>query len=196
LDPYAFENGHLINQYELTRNGRLARLTSANLAFGLSFSSKTDKSKKKQTQAQTSDDAAIKQQQELEEQNRRQQVGEIPEYANFDVPWNIRFDYSFRYARPNPAQSPVITQTVDFNGDVNLTKQWKIGFSSGIDIQKLDLTFTQLNIFRDLHCMQMSLNLIPFGFRQSYSFTIRATSQLLKDLKLSKNQSFYDVSHF
>ena len=196
LDPYAFENGHLINQYELSKNGRLARLTSANLSFGFSFTSKTDKDKKKQTQAQTSDDAAIKQQREIEEQNRRQQVGEVPEYADFSVPWNVRFDYSFRYSRPDPKASPIVTQTVDFNGDVNLTKQWKIGFSSGIDIEKMNLTFTQLNIFRDLHCMQMSLNLIPFGFRQSYSFTIRATSQLLKDLKLTKQQSFYDVSQF
>ncbi len=194
LDPYAFENGHLINQYEIIKNGRLARLTSANLSFGLSFSSKADKDKTKKTE--TSDAAAIKQQQEIEEQNRRQQVGEIPEYADFSVPWDIRFDYSFRYSRPNPSVKPNITQTVDFNGNVNLTKQWKVGFSSGIDIQKMDLTFTQLNIFRDLHCMQMSLNLIPFGFRQSYSFTIRATSQLLKDLKVTKNQSFYDRAQF
>jgi hypothetical protein len=195
LDPYAYENGHLINQYELTKNGRLARLTSANLSFGLSFSSKADREKKKKV-AESSDAAAIKQQQETEEQNRRQQVGEIPEYADFSVPWDLRFDYSFRYNRPDPKVSPTITQTVDFNGNVNLTKQWKVGFSSGVDLQKMDLTFTQLNIFRDLHCMQMSLNLIPFGFRQSYSFTIRATSALLKDLKLSKNQSFYDVGRF
>lgn len=193
LDPYAFENGHLINQFELSKNGRLARLTSANLSFGLSFSSKSDKDKKKKAETE---DAAVKQQKEIEEQNRRQQMGEIPEYADFSVPWDLRFDYSFRYARPNPAVSASITQTVDFNGNVNLTKQWKVGFSSGVDLQKMDVTFTQLNIFRDLHCMQMSLNLIPFGFRQSYSFTIRATSALLKDLKLSKNQSFYDAGRF
>lgn len=193
LDPYAFENGHLINQFELSKNGRLARLTSANLSFGLSFTSKADKDKKKKAETE---DAAVKQQKEIEEQNRRQQMGEVPEYADFSVPWDLRFDYSFRYARPNPAVSPSITQTVDFNGNVNLTKQWKVGFSSGVDLQKMDVTFTQLNIFRDLHCMQMSLNLIPFGFRQSYSFTIRATSALLKDLKLSKNQSFYDAGRF
>jgi hypothetical protein len=193
LDPYAFENGHLINQFELSKNGRLARLTSANLSFGLSFTSKADKDKKKKAETE---DAAVKQQKEIEEQNRRQQMGEVPEYADFSVPWDLRFDYSFRYARPNPAVSPSITQTVDFNGNVNLTKQWKVGFSSGVDLQKMDVTFTQLNIFRDLHCMQMSLNLIPFGFRQSYSFTIRATSALLKDLKLEKNQSFYDAGRF
>lgn len=194
LDPYVFENGHLINQFELTRNKRLARLTSANLSFGYSFSSQKEKETKKK--AESSDSEAIKHQQEIEEKNRRQQLGEVPEYADFSVPWDIRFDYSFRYSRPNPSVNPNITQTIDFNGNVNLTPKWKVSFSSGVDVQKMDLTFTQLNIFRDLHCMQMSLNLIPFGFRQSYSFTIRATSQLLKDLKLEKNQSFYDRGQF
>ena len=190
LDPYAFENGHLINTFEVSRSGKLARLTSANLSFGLSFSSESGKDKKEETP--TDDETALQQQQELEKQRQEQLMGDVPEYADFSVPWDVRMDYSFRYTRPNPAVSPIITQTVDFSGNVSLTKQWKVGFSSGIDIQKMDLTFTQLNIFRDLHCMQMSLNLIPFGYRQSYSFTIRATSALLKDLKLSKNQSFYD----
>jgi hypothetical protein len=126
----------------------------------------------------------------------RQKTGDIPEYADFSVPWDLSFNYSFRYNKPDPTKSSLITQTVDFNGNVSLTKQWKVGFSSGLDVQKLQVTFTQFNIFRDLHCMQMSLNLVPFGYRQSYSFTIRATSTLLQDLKLSKRQSSYDNGNY
>lgn len=87
-------------------------------------------------------------------------------------------------------------QTVDFSGNVNLTKNWKVGFNSGLDIQKMKVSFTQINIFRDLHCFQMSLNLVPFGYRQSYSFTIRATASMLQDLKLTKQQSFYDNQYY
>ena len=119
-------------------------------------------------------------------------MGDIPQYADFSVPWDVSFTYSFRYSKPDPEKSSMITQTIDFNGNVSITKQWKVGFSSGLDVQKLQFTFTQFNIFRDLHCMQMSLNLVPFGYRQSYSFTIRATSALLQDLKLDKRQSYYD----
>src|SRR5512133_3922231 len=43
LDPYAFENGHLINVYEWDRNKKLARLTSANLSFGYGFKAKDKK---------------------------------------------------------------------------------------------------------------------------------------------------------
>jgi hypothetical protein len=190
LDPYVYQNGHLINQFELNRTGKVARLTSANLSFGLSFNSKAAKEKEKKAQA--SDQDAIKQQQELDRQRRQQLLGEIPQYADFSAPWDLRMDYSLRYSRPDPKQSASIVQTVDFNGNVSLTKQWRIGFNSGLDIQKMQVTFTQFNISRDLHCMQMSLNLIPFGYRQSYMFTIQATSQLLRDLKLTKQQSYYD----
>ncbi len=191
LDPYAMENGHLINQYEFSRNGRLARLTSANMSFGLSFKSKEGKEKEKEEANLTPE-----QKTELDQKILRQRTGDIPEYADFSVPWDLSLNYSFRYNKPDPLKSSIITQTVDFNGNVSLTKQWKVGFSSGLDVQKLQITFTQFNIFRDLHCMQMSLNLVPFGYRQSYSFTLRATSTLLQDLKLTKRQSSYDNGNY
>jgi len=191
LDPYAMEDGHLINQFEFSRNGRLARLTSANMSFGLSFKSKEGKEKEKEEANLTPE-----QKTELDQKILRQRTGDIPEYADFSVPWDLSLNYSFRYNKPDPAKSSIITQTVDFNGNVSLTKQWKVGFSSGLDVQKLQITFTQFNIFRDLHCMQMSLNLVPFGYRQSYSFTLRATSTLLQDLKLTKRQSSYDNGNY
>ena len=187
LDPYAMQNGHLINQFQFSRNGQLARLTSANMSFGLSFKSKEGKEKEKEQEKLTPE-----QRNETDMVKIRQKTGDIPEYADFSVPWDLSMNYSFRYNKPDPIKSSIITQTVDFNGNISMTKQWKIGFSSGLDVQKLQVTFTQFNIFRDLHCMQMSLNLVPFGYRQSYSFTIRATSTLLQDLKLSKRQSYYD----
>lgn len=191
LDPYAMQNGRLINVYQFSRNGQLARLTSANMSFGLSFKSKEGKEKEKKEENLTPE-----QKNDLDLVKIRQRTGDIPEYADFSVPWDLSFNYSFRYNKPDPEKSSMITQTVDFNGNVSLTKQWKIGFSSGLDVQKLMVTFTQFNIFRDLHCMQMSLNLVPFGYRQSYSFTIRATSSLLQDLKLSKRQSSYDNGNY
>ncbi len=191
LDPYAMQNGRLINEFEFSRSGKLARLTSANMSFGLSFKSKEGKEKEKEQENLTPE-----QQTELEMAEIRRKTGDIPEYADFSVPWDLSFNYSLRYNRPDPEKSSMITQTVDFNGNVSMTKQWKIGFSSGFDVQKFQVTFTQFNIFRDLHCMQMSLNLVPFGYRQSYSFTIRATSTLLQDLKLSKRQSSYDYGNY
>jgi hypothetical protein len=191
MDPYAFENGHLVNVFEFERSKKIARLTSANLSFGYGFQSKSQEEKDK---AKADKDG--KPLEKTEEQkiidNARKNYPEIPEYADFSLPWDFQFNYSLRYARPNPEQDPIINQTLDFNGNISLTKGWKIGFSSGLDIQKMEVSFTQFNVFRDMHCFQMSLNLVPFGYRQSYSFTIRATAAMLQDLKLSKRDSFFD----
>ena len=193
MDPYVFENGHLINVYEFARSRKLARLTSANLSFGYGFKSKSKEDKAKENQVLGKDGKPIEKSEDQKIiDNARKNFPDIPEYADFSLPWDIRFDYSMRYSRPNPTVSPTINQTVEFNGNVNLTKNWQIGFSSGLDIQKMEVSFTQFNIFRDMHCFQMSLNIVPFGYRQSYSFTIRATAAMLQDLKLSKQDSFYD----
>ena len=194
FDPYVYQDGHLINQFEVTKSGKLARMTSANLSFGYAFKSK-DKKEGNTANTQEGAEAEANSDQALIE-NLRNTYNEIPEYADFSVPWDIRFDYSFRYNKPDPSKTASIMQTVDFSGNVNLTKNWKVGFNSGLDIQKMKVSFTQINIFRDLHCFQMSLNLVPFGYRQSYSFTIRATASMLQDLKLTKQQSFYDNQYY
>ena len=198
MDPYVFENGHLINVYQFARDRKLARLTSANLSFGYAFKSQT---KDDQQNQQSGGASNLKKPGEKPEGQKiidaaRKNYPDIPEYADFSIPWDFRFDYSLRYSRPDPVATPIINQTVEFSGNVSLTKNWQIGFSSGLDIQKMEVSFTQFNLFRDLHCFQMSLNLVPFGYRQSYSFTIRATAAMLQDLKLSKQDSFYDKQKY
>jgi hypothetical protein len=92
--------------------------------------------------------------------------------------------YNIRYAKPL-LQSSVI-QTLNFSGDFSLTNKWKLGFNSGWDFELKDLTYTSLNIYRDLHCWEMSFDWVPFGQRQSYTFTIKVKSAILQDLKLTR----------
>lgn len=197
MDPYAYENGHLINVFEFAKTKKLARLTSANMSFGYSFKSKSKEEENQKTAAAGTDGKpAEKSEDQKIIDNARKNYPDIPEYADFSIPWDFRFDYSLRYSKPNPVANPSVNQTVEFNGNISLTKNWQIGFSSGLDIQKMEVSFTQFNVFRDMHCFQMSLNLVPFGYRQSYSFTIRATAAMLQDLKLSKQESFYDKQQY
>ena len=83
-------------------------------------------------------------------------------------------------------------QSINFNGDVNITKKWKIGFRSGYDFQNQDFTYTAIDIYRDLHCWEMTFNWIPIGFHKSYNLVIRVKSAILQDLKLTKKRDFYD----
>jgi len=109
---------------------------------------------------------------------------------DFSVPWRLSFNYTFRYdTRYVPQEDRFerkVIQTLGFNGEVNLTRNWRVGFRSGWDFEAMDLTYTSFEVYRDLHCWEMLFNWIPFGFRKSYNFTIRVKNPLLKDLKYEK----------
>jgi len=54
------------------------------------------------------------------------------------------------------------------------------------DIQNNQIATSQISLYRDLHCWDMSFQIIPFGIRQSYMFTIKVKSALLQMLKLQR----------
>ena len=53
-----------------------------------------------------------------------------------------------------------------------------------------ELTYSSINIYRDLHCWEMILNLIPLGYHRSYTFTIRVKAAILQDLKLERKRDW------
>ncbi|NNC86397.1 MAG: LPS-assembly protein LptD, partial [Bacteroidia bacterium] len=112
-------------------------------------------------------------------------------YVDFSVPYNLGVSYSMTYTKSglNPS---ALNQFVNFNGDLSLTEKWKITFNSGYDFQERDFSYTSLGFYRDLHCWEMRLNWIPFGFQQSYNFQINVKSSVLQDLKLVKKTDRYD----
>ncbi len=176
LDPYALDSNTVtgvitkINTSELSQSGNLGRLTSANLAAGFSIRSKNvDKEKESNYGSEA----------ELEYIRANPSA-----FVDFNIPWTLNMNYNVRYSKPQ-LQSSVI-QTLNFSGDFSLTKRWKIGFNSGYDFELKDLSYTSIDIYRDLHCWEMSFNWIPIGPRQSYLFTIRVKSAILQDLKLTR----------
>lgn len=111
-------------------------------------------------------------------------------YVDFNVPWTLNINYNFIYQKP--VYNPTITNTFTFNGDVRLSPNWKIGFTSGYDFRGKEFTYTSMDVYRDLHCWEMSVNIIPFGSRKSYIFNINVKSSVLQDLKLTRRRQWFD----
>jgi hypothetical protein len=87
------------------------------------------------------------------------------------------------------ADTNAITQSVLFNGDLTIYKNWKIGFNSGYDFTAEEFTPTTLNLYWDLHCWELSVDYIPFGFRKSYAVQLNIKASALKDLKLQRRRN-------
>ena len=181
LDPYAINaQGQRINKY----NGGIGRLTRVSASTGVQFSS--DNGKKK-------------------EEKNEILGGRYDDYWDFEVPWSISLDYTFSYSKSysantepgatKPISRNTISQMLRVNGNLSLTPKWKFSFSSGYDFQQKEVTSTSFNLTRDLHCWEMTFSCIPFGTHQSYNFQINVRSSMLRDLKLTKKDSWYD-RHF
>ena len=168
IDPYAIDTNNVrYNKY----HGKLGRLTNATISTNFSFSADNGQNKEKKNDLVG---------------------GFYDDYMDFDVPWNISISYNFTYSRPSPYRSPTISQIVNFSGDLSLTPKWKLTFQSGYDIKNKEVTSTSFSVTRALHCWEMTFNCMPFGQHQSYNFEIHVRSSLLRDLKLTKRDSWYD----
>jgi hypothetical protein len=196
LDPYAtkdtVENNvvtkKLIDRYTF-QNGKLPRLTNFGFSFDYSLNPESFKKRNETLNA-------VK--------NQTNQAGLTPEqseqlnaisrdpnaFVDFKIPWNFSFAYSFQYSTTREGLRPTYTNSLTFNGDLNVTPKWKVQFNSGYDFQQRNIALTNIAIYRDLHCWDMSVNWVPFGPYRSYSVLLKVKASILQDLKLSKQQGY------
>lgn len=194
LDPYAIDTlGKKIDKFYNHESGKLFRLTSLSVTSGYSIQSQQGKKGKS---AGTEAGSDISQQETDARINESNEMDFVPgtydnDYVDYDIPWSLRLNYSWTYSKSGLVKT--IRHSVNFSGDLSITKKWKVGFNSGYDIKAKEVTFTTINFNRDLHCWQMSFSVVPFGERRSYSFNIHAKSSLLQDLKYDlRPNTWYD----
>ncbi|WP_439881525.1 putative LPS assembly protein LptD [Pontibacter sp. MBLB2868] len=114
----------------------------------------------------------------------------MPDYVDFKIPWTLSLDYTIGYYKRFGANADnTLTQTLGLDGSLNLTENWKITYFASYDFANNNIANARLQIYRDLHCWEMSIGWIPYGFAQGYNITINAKSSLLQDLRLTKNRS-------
>jgi hypothetical protein len=181
FDPYILDSAgtNNLNQFEWTVNKRILRFQNASYAVGFNFRLDNETFRPKEvgnTDEGTKKERAIKP----------------------IMPWSISVNYSFLYTNNHSYLNYVLQkdqktiQTLGFNGNVQLSPTWKISVRSGYDFATKQLSYTSMEIYRDLHCWEMHFSWIPLGTWKSWNFGINIKSSMLKDLKLEKKKSHLD----
>ena len=118
-------------------------------------------------------------------------------YMRFKFPWSLTVSYGIIMAENTAAKINVktmrypykFTQNLNVSGNIGISDNWNINFTSGYNFEFKKLTTTMLNISRDLHCFEMSCGIVLSPYA-SFNFSFRATSQMLADaLKFEKRSS-------
>lgn len=196
FDPYTLnEDGRKINKFEVVETGKLARLTRFSFGVDFTFQSKQGGGGAappgNQNRMMGTDPSMNMDEEDQILQNIQPEGStKYPGYVDFKIPWSLTIRYNFNYSKPGLTSK--VTQTLNFNGNISLTPKWKVGLSSGWDFVLNELSYTSLNIYRDLHCWEMRFSLIPFGRHQSYTFGINAKASILKDLKYDRRKDWRD----
>ena len=119
-------------------------------------------------------------------------------YMKFSLPWSLSFGYSitmrentageFNYNRMRYPYK--FTQNLNFSGNIRLSDGWNISFSSGYDFDAKKLSMTTASLGRDLHCFNMSCQVVLTPYT-SYNFSFRCNAATLTDaLKYDKRSSY------
>jgi len=176
MDPYALDpiTYKRIDKYQFNVDGKLGRITRAAVSFNFKLDSKMFEGD------------------EVSEEEQQRAV--VDYYDYFDIPWSFTLNYKYTFSKPQNTKS--VIQTVGLRGNFSVTDKWKVGFRTGYDFERRKMSATTLDITRDLHCWVMSFHWVPFGERQSYSFTIGVKSSILQDLKYDKRENWYDNGQY
>lgn len=163
----------MINTFEWNQNRRLARMTRADMAVNFNFAGGKQGTQKNNREI---------------EKNRREneslrRSGYIVEW---DVPWTINLAYTVSYDKPT--YETTVNQSLRFNGNLSITKNWKVDANGYYNFENQDIEYMTVGIIRNLHCWEMSMNWTPIAQsnRQQYRFNIKVKANILEPLKFEK----------
>ena len=191
--------GDFIDKLVWNKKVALGKLTSANIAVQSQFKGGDKKEKLPiNNLQQTSQLNPITGMPLNEYQQEAAYINNNPgEFANFNIPWSISFQYALNYNRtPNgfgTGYKGLITQNISWTGSLNLTPRWQIGLNGSYNITLKDLGMVSMYLTREMHCWQMAINISPVGKYRSFNISISSKSGLLRDLKINRTRYFYDL---
>jgi len=174
FDPYAYDKaaGRRVNRYSYAEIGRLARFNSANLSVNTSIGSNMLEALRKTRLAPDMTNGA--------ERGAKTDLNPTE-----SLPWNLLITYNLGLTN---IKDRIIqpSHQLNFSGDLMPTKFWKVGISSGFDFNTQKLSYTSINIYRDLKCWEARIDWIPFGPNKSYNLTLNLKTAMLSDFKIPK----------
>jgi hypothetical protein len=116
------------------------------------------------------------------------------EFIDFNIQWQLSFSYSLYFSNHMKydfsGYQKDISSGLTLNGSFNLTEKWKLSGGASYDVRNHKLQYANMSINRDLHCWQLSVNVIPVGYIRSFNFTINPKATLLQDLKVNRTRYF------
>lgn len=182
------ENGRELNQFLINNNNGLLRLTN----FQFSISTTLSGERFKSLDDNESEAPLPEGQFELGRADRSIYQGLYDDRdPDFTIPWDLSLSYNYNLDKSIPSNTRSVS---NMNGSLNfnLTPNWKFSLTGSYDFDRKEFSAPQVRISRDLHCWLMNFTWNPIGTFRGYRLEIRVKAPQLQDLKVTKQDQFYD----
>ena len=129
----------------------------------------------------------------IDEQNKNVYQGIYNQNEpDFTIPWQLSLTYNFNMNRQIPENEQIFSN-LSGNISFSLTKNWKFDITGSYDFERKEFVAPQVRVSRDLHCWIMNFTWNPIGTYTGFRFEIRIKAPQLQDLKLTKQDQFFDT---
>ena len=207
FDPYMYTttpSGSHVRCNELYWNhGRFPHFLGTSTSFSYTFNNDVvkgwfDKTNKKKDSPENTEQEEGIEGEELENHHtdkHKEKESNDDGYLFAKIPWSLSVSYNLRYGASNEWDEKRNYYKMGFrhnlscSASIGLGSGWKASTSLSYDVNAKKLSYTSINVSRDLHCWSMSASFVPFGPYKSYTFHIGVNASMLADLKYDKSSS-------
>lgn len=210
FDPYMYTttaSGRHVRCNELYWNhGKFPQFLGTSTSFSYTFNNdvvkrwfnREDRENKQDDTEMSEDSELLDLEAKTGEKNKKndQQNNSNEGYLFAKIPWSLSISYNLRYGANNSEWDEKrnyykmeFRHNLSCSASIGLGNGWKASTSLSYDVNAKKLSYTSINVSRDLHCWSMSANFVPFGPYKSYTFHIGVNASMLADLKYDKSSS-------
>eukprot|EP01132_Coremiostelium_polycephalum_P000211 gene211-277_t len=189
LDPYTYQGKNRLEEFAWQNGQGFGNVKDYNLAIGTSLKSKHTRKEESLTKKTKDPKQALENDQMASKDVKLDEPAVVVDrlqYVGGNMPWGVALMYRQRYTHHYAKAKKETTRLLEINGDFNVTKNWRIELRTTFDLDKEELVGegTNVKIYRDLHCWQMSFDWYPLAKRQSFDFSIGLKASMLQDIKI------------
>jgi hypothetical protein len=108
---------------------------------------------------------------------------------DFEIPWKINLTHVLNINQNIGRDSSqldkfIFVNTINFNGDINITKRWKVSNNSLFDIKAAKMVNSRFTLTRNLHCWTLNFDTTPIGSNKYFVLRLNANAQMLQSAKV------------
>lgn len=107
----------------------------------------------------------------------------------FDIPWKLSFEHILSINLNTSAsyshQHYNATNTLKIAGDVAISQNWRIASTLLLDASTGKVTNLNLNLFRNIHCWNVTFNWTPIGTNKNFSIGLKGTASVLQNANIN-----------